>query len=73
MDIQLCAMQMVAKVYGLSSAQNLGENLASIKEGGLAYSWDNPAKIPSDLFGVIAGMPVQFASFLTPYRRWAVA
>ncbi len=72
-DIQLCVAQMVAKAYGLSQNQNLGENLASIKEGGLAYSYDNPAKIPSDLFGVIAGMPVQFASFLTPYRRWAVA
>jgi hypothetical protein len=72
-DIQLCAMQMVSKVYGLSISGNLGENLASIKEGGLAYSFDNPAKIPSDLFGVVAGMPIQFASFLTPYRRWAVA
>jgi len=72
-DIQLCAMQMVAKVYALSNSGNLGENLNSIKEGGLAYSWDNPAKIPSDLFQVIAGMPVQFAQLLNPYKRWALA
>jgi hypothetical protein len=72
-DLQFCTSLMVAKVYGLSNAGNLGENLASVREGGLAYSWDNPAKIPPDLFQVIAGMPVQFASMLTPYKRWSVA
>ena len=71
-DLQLCAMQMVAKVYALSNSGNLGENLNSIAEGGLSYSWDNPAKIPSDLFQVIAGMPVQFAQILNGYRRWVV-
>jgi len=74
-DIQLCTAQMVAKVYGLSNAGNLGQNLTSIKEGGLAYSFESGGGASSDsaLFGVIAGMPVQFASYLDPYRRWAVA
>jgi hypothetical protein len=72
-DIQLCTAMMVSKAYGLVQAGNIGENLSSIKEGGLAYSYDNPAKIPSDLFGVLAGMPVQFATFLTPYKRWSFA
>jgi hypothetical protein len=72
-DIELAAMSMVAKAYSLSNSGNLGENLSSIKEGGLAYSWDNPAKIPPDLFQVIAGMPVQFAQLLNPYKRWVVA
>ena len=71
-DLQLCAMQMVAKVYALSNSGNLGENLNSITEGGLSYSWDNPAKIPSDLFQVIAGMPVQFAQILNGYTGWVV-
>jgi len=72
-DIQFCVSLMVSKAYGLSQSGNLGENLASIKEGGLAYSYDNPAKVPTDLFGIVAGMPMQFATYLTPYRRWAVA
>lgn len=72
-DLQLAAMQMVAKVFGLSNANNLGENLQSFKEGQTAYAWDNPAKIPPDLFQVIGGMPVQFASLLNPYRRWPAA
>src|SRR5512147_1225586 len=63
-DIELAASLMVSKAYALSNSGNLGENLSSIKEGGLAYSWDNPAKIPSDLFQVIGGMPVQFAQLL---------
>lgn len=72
-DIQLVAGLMVSKIYNLAINGNLGENLQSVKEGGLAYTWDNPAKIPPDLFQVLAGMPIQFATFLTPYRRWAVA
>jgi hypothetical protein len=72
-DLQLCAMQMVAKVYTLSMSGNLGENLNSITEGGLSYSWDNPAKIPTELFSIIAGMPVQFATLLNPYKKWSVA
>lgn len=73
LDLQLAAMQMTAKVFGLSNTSNLGENLQSFKEGQTAYTWDNPAKIPSDLFQVIGGMPVQFASLLNPYRRWPAA
>jgi hypothetical protein len=72
-DLQLCCQIMVAKVYELSNNGNLGENLASVKEGGLAYAWDNPAKIPPDLFQVISGMPVQFAQLLNPYKRWVSA
>lgn len=72
-DIQLAAMQMVAWKFGLANTANLGENLSGYKEGQIAYQWDNPAKIPSDLFGVTSGMPIQFASLLNPYRRWAAA
>jgi len=72
-DLEFAAMSMVTKAYGLINSGNLGENLSSIKEGGLAYTWENPAKIPSDLFQVIGGMPVQFAQLLNPYRKVAFA
>jgi len=74
-DIQLCAMQMVSKTYGLSNAGNLGQNLTSIKEGGLAYGYqaEGSSTGSAELFAMTAGMPLQFASMLNPYRRWAIA
>lgn len=72
-DLQLAAMQMTAKAFGLSQNNNLGENLSAYREGQISYTWDNPSKIPSDLFSIIAGMPIQFATLLNPYKKWGAA
>ena len=69
-SIQLASMQMTAKAYSLCNSGNIGENLNSISEGAESLSFDNPAKIPSDLFSITAGLPVQFASLLNPFKKF---
>lgn len=72
-DIEFAAISMVSKAYTLINSGNLGENLSSIKEGGLAYSWETGKNIPPELFQMTAGMPIQFAQLLNPYRKVAIA
>ena len=69
LNIQLSAMQMTAKVVELSNSGNLGENIQSISEGAESRTFENPAKIPSDMFSQISGMPIQFALLLNPFKK----
>jgi len=71
-DLQICASMMVSKIMALSNSGNLGQNLSSITEGGLSYSWDTNSNSSADLFSITAGMPAQFSSMLNPYKSWAV-
>jgi hypothetical protein len=71
-DISMCCQLMVAQQYAKVIAGNTGDAFKMVKDGDLAYSFDNPSDLPGDLFGINGGMPTQFANILNKYRRWVV-
>lgn len=72
-DVQFATMQMVAKAYGLSNVQNLGESLVAFNEGNEGFQLARNTEMAADLFSLTSGLPAGFASLLNPYRRYAVA
>jgi len=72
-DLTLVCQMMVAETYENIQTKNLGGDLSSYREGGIAISWDKVGERATGLFGLNGGMPSQFASILNPYKKWAVA
>lgn len=74
-SIQFAAIQMSAKVYGLAINGALGEAFQSLHEGAEGYSIGAGSgdKMSAELYAMTSGLPVQFASLLNPFRRYAAA